>query len=279
MRQLPTDDYERANLDRLQPLPWQLPLLGLNPDYTCWGPYEDYMAGSAGRWNQPQILDTWEEFNAAWGGLDEYNEIVNFYFSLERDSRKCDRCEDGYHPDARWIVDSFYNHSSPFAAGQQPTNEVLARYGQAFTQFCQEIKLLARQEWHLDITEDEVQALIAENRVPADSTAAQINQNYRTGLGHDGINRSILIRRRCERLGVPLTCRVCGGQGYQYTSPNAHVELTLWFIHPRKGCSRGVQVKLIEEKDLEAVVSLLREAADRNAQRFQKVVQIPVVAG
>lgn len=289
MRNPPGEYDTPEDLERLQALPWQLALLGLNPEYTGWGPHEDYMAGSAGRtgWNQPLFIDTWKEFAGQWE-LDDLNEVVNFYFAVERESTPCS-CEDGYHPDAKWIADSFYNHSSPFPARVPP--DLLAKYGAEFTQFCRDMNAPCRSAWHDRITQDEVQALIGENRLYEFTskwteterpipTAEQVNEWERgRGLGHDGINRSILIRRRCERLGVPLTCPLCDGHGYTFSAPTAHVELVLWFLHPRKGCSRGVQIKRIEQEDLEGVVAYLREAASRNANRFKKIVQIPVAVG
>jgi hypothetical protein len=42
----------------------------------------------------------------------------------------------------------------------------------------------------------------------------------------------------------------------------------IWMLHPRKGCSRGVEVLEITESELPMVYAWLREAADRNAKRF-----------
>ncbi len=61
------------------------------------------------------------------------------------------------------------------------------------------------------------------------------------------------------------------GSGYVHTAPAAHVSLTLWWLHPRKGCSRGIEITNIEQGDLPAVFAFLRQAAERNAERFSKI--------
>ena len=67
----------------------------------------------------------------------------------------------------------------------------------------------------------------------------------------------------CER------CAFCDGDGYQFTAPAASLGVVLWFLHPRKGCSRGVRVERIEQEELPAVLRYLAEAAKRNADRFK----------
>jgi hypothetical protein len=60
-------------------------------------------------------------------------------------------------------------------------------------------------------------------------------------------------------------------EGYVYTEDTAHVNLVLWLLHPRKGCSRGVEIQRIQQEDLPEVFEYLRKAADRNAERFSKI--------
>jgi hypothetical protein len=155
--------------------------------------------------------------------------------------------------------------------GGYPTEETLGKYGPAFRAFCEQMR--TRGHWHDDITEDEAEALIAERRKEPGMTASDINAQERRGgfCGHDCINRWILIKRRCERLGVPVHCPACEGHGYIHTEPGAHVSLTLWWLHPRKGCSRGIEVERLQQSELPAVFDFLREAAERNAQRFSKL--------
>jgi hypothetical protein len=106
-------------------------------------------------------------------------------------------------------------------------------------------------------------------------TAEQVNklQDHSFENSHDAINRGILIRTRCKRFGIPVYCPDCDGNFYVYTAPKAHMNLVLWLIHPRKGASRGVEVKHVEQEDLPAVFKFLKEAACRNAKRFAKVVR------
>ena len=111
MRHYPDADnkYDQEDLAELNAQPWMVRLLKLNPDYTCWGPHEDYMSDSGDGWNSRQLPNTWSEFGP-WE-LDDLNELANFYFSVERDSKECPSCGgSGYHPDALWVSGSFYEN-------------------------------------------------------------------------------------------------------------------------------------------------------------------------
>lgn len=102
-------------------------------------------------------------------------------------------------------------------------------------------------------------------------TAAEVNAAQSSMMGHDDINRWILTRTRIKRLGLPLRCDLCNGDGTVYTSPDAHVTLMLWMLVPRKGCSRGVEINNITQDDLSEVFTFLKDAADRNAARFSGI--------
>jgi hypothetical protein len=256
MRRFDEDDAKSLNAAE-----WQLDLLKANPDYVSWGPHEDYMwtKDDDQSWKSRQVFNTWADFGP-WK-LDELNECVNFYFSVNRESVECSTCGgDGYHPDAAGVVSTFYAHMNR-----------------------------AGEHWNDKITQDEVQALVDGGRLmdwthtfkagegwtrndpPTIPTAAEVNAEQKGGgffRSHDAINRSILIRTRLKRMGIPVTCPTCEGHGYVHTAPAAHVSLTLWWLHPRKGCSRGIEVTNIDQADLLAVQQFLRYAAQRNAQRF-----------
>jgi hypothetical protein len=139
----------------------------------------------------------------------------------------------------------------------------------------------AGEQWNDKITDDEVQALLDAGRLMdwtrngKTPTAEEVNAaQHRGGLsGHDAINRMILTRTRLERLGLPVTCNECEGHGYVYTAPAAHVSLTLWWLHPRKGCSRGIEIERVEESEIPAVLEFLRTAAKRNADRFANLCE------
>ena len=259
MRTLPEDKYDRKELERLNAEPWMVELLKLNPEYPFWGPHEDYMCRKDEGWHTPIFIDGWENMNIE---LDELNEIINFYFQITRESKKCVACnESGYNPETKRISDDFYD---------------FAHTG---------------RRWRAKITQDEVEALQEHGRlrvrgkkdgksgwVKKDGlTAEEVNAanergNALGGYYHDGINRLILIETRAKRLGVWGDCKECNGHGYLYTKPAAHVNLVLWLIHPRKGAGRGVEVKGIKKEDLPAIKAFLAEAARRNADRFKGVM-------
>jgi hypothetical protein len=50
--------------------------------------------------------------------------------------------------------------------------------------------------------------------------------------------------------------------------------LILWWLHPRKGASRGIEIKNIQERDRPAIIAFLKEAAQRNAARFSKITAL-----
>lgn len=53
MRSTPDDD-DLKDLEELNPLPWQPPLLAMNPGYTCWGPVRGlYVQARGGRGIRP----------------------------------------------------------------------------------------------------------------------------------------------------------------------------------------------------------------------------------
>lgn len=323
MRSAPdlTDESDQKDLQRLNAEPWQLALLDLNPDYPHWGPYEDYMhVQEEHSWRRPLFFDTWAEFAPNFS-QDDYNEIVHFYFELKRASKKCS-CEHGYYPDALWVSESFYRHSSPFVNQTMselethamleafssrkravemldqplrrrnfPSEEVLSKYNPEFREFCE---AMARGDgfWHDKITDEEVMALIKECRLNSRynaekkewevdgeiPSAAKVNADQRgPGLrSHDAINRIILIKARLERFGIPHNCPECEGDGYVFTAPSAHVGLVLWVLHPRKGASRGIEIKNITQADLPAVYRYLKEAHDRSVSRFAKAAALAV---
>ncbi len=57
-------------------------------------------------------------------------------------------------------------------------------------------------------------------------------------------------------------------EGYVFTEERARLGLTLWVLHPRKGASRGVIVREIQQAELGDVYLVLREAARQNAEAF-----------
>lgn len=103
-------------------------------------------------------------------------------------------------------------------------------------------------------------------------TADEVNAWSMRGMGHDSINAWVCIKARCEREGAAVECARCGGAARLYTAPAAHLALIVWLLHPRKGASRGVEIKRIEEGEMPDVLRWLSDAAKRNADRFAAVV-------
>lgn len=262
MRYYPESEYDLKDAKQMNVEPWQLDLLKLNPSYVSWGPGEDYMKGKRdeGGWDAGQAFDSWKSFGP-WG-LDDLNEVVNFYFSVHRENKPCEHCkQSGLNPATHQISEDFYDFAN------------------------------TGRRWNDKITQDEVDALIEKNRLMDFTseytkekgwqkhgrpvTAAEVNaaQNRRGAglISHDAINRWILIETRAKRLGVYGHCEHCEGKGYIYTAPNAHVTLTLWFLHPRKGCSRGVEINNITQEDLPEIAKFLKQANERNMERFAKI--------
>ena len=216
-------------------------MLKKNPEYLCWGNYEDYMCNKEEGWNRPVEL---EEVEDLWQ-LDNFNELVNFYFEIYRKSEECKWCEGtGLNPATKKISDDWYDFN---------------RNG---TRWCDKI------------TQDEVDALWNEGRLrdfKEKPTAEQVNEWERKGFGHDLINRMICTKQRAKRLGVYGHCSTCEGKGYNYTDDKVHLGLQMWIIHPRKGASRGVFLKNIEKDEIKKVISYLKEAQKRNNERFLKL--------
>lgn len=309
MRSYPEDKYDEKESERLIIDPWILDLLKMNPSYPFWGPYEDYMCKEGDGWDSRVIVKSWKEFREKGWELDELNEVANYYFSAERDSVKCPVCGGcGEHPDAQWITESFYRHSSPFCQTTEneimtrkllerfgsdfetsvvgkgfPSPMILAKYPQSFRKFCEEMRD-GDGFWHNKITQEELDALLKQGRFmhEKDVTLEKVNNANSPGqkgffLNHDAINRGILCEARCKQFGVPYLCPECKGHGDKFTEDKAHASLTLWVLHPRKGCSRGVRIERIEQEDLPAIFEYLRTAAQRNAERFSKIPAAEVI--
>lgn len=301
MRHYPNCDDDMKEVARLEAPLWMVEQLKFNPEYVSWGPHEDYMWKEGSGWDSAVLLEAWDKM---WE-LDELNEVVNFYFQINRPTKDCPMCAGrGTHPDAQWITESWYKHSSPFTTpdadeerskavlarfgcrftasavgrGALPPDEIINRYGKAFLEHC--VSTIENGgEWSTNLTQDEVDALWDGQRLHIEfkekPTAEQVNRWAKSGkgFGHDAINSWICCERRCERLGVPHTCPECEGHGHLFTGA-AYLTLVLWMLHPRKGCSRGVEVNHIQEQELSAVYAFLQHAAERNAGRFGKLPSV-----
>lgn len=132
------------------------------------------------------------------------NEVWEGYTNPYPGPLTCNLCDgSGYNTATKQIADSFYSFEDRSRA------------------------------WHDKITQDEVQALVDQDRLMDFThtwkqgegwkrredgyipTAEEVNAyQHRGGLGsHDAINRFILIEARAKRLGVFGKCPVCNGEG------------------------------------------------------------------
>lgn len=241
MRHYPDDDSEFEEIARLGAAPWMVEALKMNPGYVHWGPHEDYMWEEGTSWRSRVIL---ESVSDLWT-LDDYNEVVNFYWSIERDVTECHSCKGcGLNPSSTKIHRAWYDHDGNGG------------------------------RWCDDITNDEARALWDASRLrdfKECPNGAQVNEWSKTGFGHDAINMWICVRTRCKRLGIYGECKTCEGHGHTYTEPACRLALILWVLHPRKGASRGLEVRSVQQDEIPTVITYLQEAARRNAERFSKL--------
>lgn len=244
MRTYPEDKYDLEELERLGLTKdnWMIKVLKLNPYYISWGNYEDYMCKKNAGWETPVEL---EAVNQLWE-LDDLNELVNFYFEVIRKEEKCKSCNgSGLNKETNKILDDWYDFENKGT------------------------------RWCDNITQDEVQALWDNGRLKpyfkTTPTAKEVNEWSKNVLIHDAINRSICVKQRAKRLGVYGHCEKCKGYGYNFIEEECHLALQMWFIHPRKGCSRGCYLKNITQEELPKVIDYLKEANKRNNERFSKL--------
>lgn len=233
------DDYTQEQIEELKPQDWMLDAIKRNPVYCGWGVGDDAMCDDIS-------FDTWRSFlHSFTKSLDDLNEIVNFYFSIERHAVDCEICEaSGYNPATHELSENFY----------------------AFED--------RSKQWGDAITQEETDYLWNEGRLwlwKEKPTAEMVNQRQSKSICHDAINRYMLIEFRAKKLEIYGKCSYCGGHGENYTEDSAHLELNLWYIHPRKGRSQGVRIERIEESEMSEVMEFLRKARDRNTERFGKL--------
>lgn len=243
MRYYPEDDYDWKEVETLglSKNDWRINALKMNPSYCNWGNSEAYMCSSNSTWNSPVELNSAEQL---WK-LDDLNELINFYFVVYRKKEECNECEGtGYNKETLQISKDWYD------------------FDNKGTRWCD------------NITQDEVEALWNERRLSGFKqipTAEEVNQKEKNGFIHDEINRLICVEQRAKRLNVYGLCSKCQGKGYNFIEDKVHLALQMWFIHPRRGASRGVYLKNIEKNELPKVIKYLQEANKRNNERFSKL--------
>lgn len=240
--------------------------------YTGWGVGEDYMyTDEKSGWSASMKVDTWKSFynndlenKDPWSrsGAEEWdidlNLVADFYFYDAVEKELCKDCEgDGYNPETKKIADDFYSFNGGTA-------------------------------WRNKITQDEVQALIDNNRlhelthvrvgdkwvasgyIPTADEVNALNEPGAKGFGHDAINRCILVETRAKRLGVYGRCSTCGGEGSVEISPHK-LGLMVWLLHPRKGASRGLQIKEILPEEIPEVCAFLKRSWEKHVLHWRWV--------
>lgn len=277
------DDVKEAT--QINAKDWQLELLNLNPEYCFWGNFEDYMLKKDSGWDSSIEYKTWSKTFE----LDDYNECVNFYFTIHRNSVECKECKgSGLNKETKKLSDDWYSFDDTFwiytennkrfnnKAWQYHINdsevEALVKAGRLSDFFKDRVRYNEETKTWTKYDKETKQNIVIDK--PTMPTAEEVNHKmkYERGIGHDAINQWICVKQRAMDKGVYGFCPECNGSGLIYTEPNAKVGLQLWIIHPRKGASRGVFIHEIKKTDIENVINFLKNANERNTNRFTKVV-------
>ncbi|MFD5089398.1 hypothetical protein ACFWMR_02265 [Amycolatopsis thailandensis] len=179
-------------------------------------------------------------------------------------------CSNGYSDHAKALRDLWYGHSpfDPATTGSvaltssTPAVRAFAErnvarspeyYGQGEDVIVREAARLAElwnSQWSHHLTDEDVAALVRAGRlrdltdtwtrgegwkpkIPSViPTAAEVNEWSLYGLGHDGINESIVVRARCELDGQPVECPACSGHGSLEAFPCQRAEADAWQATP-----------------------------------------------
>ncbi len=269
MRKYDNDQESQKELEQLNAENWQIELLKKNNAYVWWGCYEDYMSNQDKGWRSRVITPNWESHN--WE-LDELNELVNFYFEVYRKNHECPHCKGNNLNEATYqLSEDWYDFANTGRKWCDNITDVevlaLAKSGRLHNfvkdnfRFDEEIG-----KWTMWKNGEKIEL----DKMPELPSADEVNDKAKNGrgFGHDAINRWVCTKARAEHLGIYGHCSHCEG-GYVYDEPKARVALQLWYIHPRKGCSRGVYIEDIKEEDIPSVIAYLKEARDRNNKRFE----------
>lgn len=59
-------------------------------------------------------------------------------------------------------------------------------------------------------------------------TPEEVNVWSLSGMGHDGINQWVVVEAKCKRLGIDPECKVCGGSGTIWDSPEDEKAAEEW---------------------------------------------------
>jgi hypothetical protein len=185
--------------------------------------------------------------------------FINPYYAAE----DCPLCEgSGYSKQAKYLYDQWYGkvEFDPYSTGSRPLkpNTSLVRafaenqvkrapefYGVGEGAIVHEATRLAKifnGAWSHHLDQEDIKALWADGRL-ADFNpnwrenhnegvepplAADVNAWSLGGIGHDSINCMICVRAKCERLGYPVECYLCKGEGDLWPSEEAKAFYENW---------------------------------------------------
>jgi len=271
MRRYDNNADDAKELETLKAEDWQLELVKKNPNYVWWGCFEDYMSDKTEGWSGRVIQPNWKEHN--WR-LDEYNELVNFYFEIYRKNHECSHCKgSGLNKATYQLSEDWYDFEETGRKWCYKLTDVevlaLAKSGRLHN--------FVKDNFHFDNETNkwvmwQNGKKVVLDEMPQLPTADEVNDKAKNGrgIGHDAINRWVCIEARAKHLGIYGKCEHCEG-GYIYDEDKARVALQLWYLHPRKGCSRGVYIENIDQEDVPNIIQYLKEARNRNNERFSKL--------
>jgi hypothetical protein len=195
------------------------------------------------------------------------NKVWQGYLMPDRlNGDKCPDCVNGYSPEAQHLYDLWYGkepfHPSdaglPPIAADHPTMRARAErninhapdyYGTGEVAIAREAERLAdlfngALSHHL--VDEDVAALVEAGRLhdfthtwtkeagwqPNEPmvipSAERVNDWSLDGFGHDSINAHVVIRARCQRLGVADTCATCDGHASVERYPGQCAEADAW---------------------------------------------------
>lgn len=271
MRTYENSAENAREIEKLNAENWQIELVKKNPDYVFWGCFEDYMSNKDGGWSARVITPDWKDHNFE---LDELNELVNFYFEIYRKNHDCPHCMgSGLNKETNQLSEDWYDFKGTGRKWCYNLTDVevlaLAKHGRLFN-FIKGNFFFDEEKNKWAMWKNGEKVFLPE--MPNLPSAEEVNNIAKNGegLGHDAINRWVCIKARAEHLGFYGKCDHCE-EGVIYEEDKARLALQLWYLHPRKGCSRGVYIENINEDDVPNVIEYLKEARVRNEQRFSKL--------
>lgn len=187
------------------------------------------------------------------------NDVWRGYINPHAGPDTCRACGgDGYAPEANKLANQWYGrlaHFSPELTGSEPftktTPEILALArrsysGEAVLHEADRLVRIFNSQWCHHLDADDVAALVKAERLvdfthdwtpdkgwqpkdpPVVPTPRQVNLWSLRGFGHDAINRGVCVEAKCERLGHPLYCSSCEGDGHIWFSAAAKELYEAW---------------------------------------------------